>query len=388
VGRDAEGGLDPPLRQLVLSVDALRVDLQQHVHAVACPLGYLRRWNACDFVSSGMPALSKLARPRLRFLGLDDWVNEVAREQGLRSVTSSAGRQAAVLSGLWGSRQALAAAIAGPLRFLFKAYTPSRGARGSDAYPNQEGVVLRDEGYLSFEGMVKVLAGRMNVAELRLAVDDLLRRRIVRRGLIIRCRICDWKAFTAVDKVGQRNQCDRCDAPSDLVSENWISGIDEPVWHYDLHGALRELLRHNGDVPLLLAHYLRSTTRRYFDTAEIEFERTASREAIAECDLVALVDQSLVVAEAKEPGDLGKAPAAVVRKRIALAQCLGADQIVFATAAPVWNQRSMDMIRGKIHSEQWELGQIPGVRLISGLGTDQITDERLNLYDGGRVRWR
>jgi hypothetical protein len=40
---DAERVLDPSPGRLVLAVDALRVDLQQHVNAVARPLGNLRR---------------------------------------------------------------------------------------------------------------------------------------------------------------------------------------------------------------------------------------------------------------------------------------------------------------------------------------------------------
>ena len=44
---DAERVLDPSPSRLVLTVDALRVDLQQHMNAVTSPLGDLSRRHPC-----------------------------------------------------------------------------------------------------------------------------------------------------------------------------------------------------------------------------------------------------------------------------------------------------------------------------------------------------
>jgi hypothetical protein len=45
----------------------------------------------------------------------------------------------------------------------------------------------------------------------RAELDRLLRLRVLRRGLILRCARCNWLDWYAIDHIGQSFRCGRCD---------------------------------------------------------------------------------------------------------------------------------------------------------------------------------
>jgi hypothetical protein len=60
-----------------------------------------------DFVAAGTAPMSRLARPRLRELGLAEWSRLLARQSGLSFELSPAGRRAEMLRRLWDGREGL-----------------------------------------------------------------------------------------------------------------------------------------------------------------------------------------------------------------------------------------------------------------------------------------
>ena len=101
-----------------------------------------------------------------------------------------------------------------------------------------------------------------------------------------------------------------------------------PQWFYDLHGAVRELLDQNGDVPFLAGRALAATARSFEDIAELDFCRPD--EDPDEIDIAALADGRLIIGEAKCVATLGtrKEASQAIAKLLRVSDLLGADEIL------------------------------------------------------------
>lgn len=344
-----------------------------------------------EFVPAGAAPLSRLARPRLRELGLTEWARLLAGQSGLSFGLSPAGRRAEMLRQLWDGRDSFVGSMTGRLLPVLCAFQPSH-AQSSKAYPGGEGVVLLNgvrEGYLTFAGMLKFAGEGITPADLRDGIDGLAARGVVRRGLVLGCGTCGRPSFTAIGNLAQVNQCPRCGTANVLARVQWRDPVEEPSWYYDLHPVARELLADHGVVPLLLSRHLRSGSRRYDDVPELELRDTSGNPA-AEADLIAVSDDEVIVAEAKSNDALGrnaKEGRRAAAKRVKLAAVLRADQIILATTRPEWSSSSITEIRSAVTGHIWPAGLRPAVRLITGLGGNQVKDLRLDLASGAFSDW-
>lgn len=322
-----------------------------------------QRW---DLVLSGATSYGRLAAPKLRFIGLKPWIEAMAHQSGFTLQTSDPGRRADVLAQLWGGREAMAQAVASPLRAALKGFTPPR--QEQDSYLKGGAVRLTsDRGVLTFDGIMSCWPEGTTPQEVREVTDDLLERGIVRRGLVMRCPACARLDFFSVDQLAQRVPCALCGAKIAFVQENWKFPVSEPQWFYDAHPAVRQLVASHSDLPLILGHYLGRSARHAWHVGE--FELVEGRKSIAETDLVALVDGQLIVAEVKSNNDLaaGASLAAAVKKRITVAQVIRADQIVLATSKSTpWSTATVAALKEGIGEASW-FGRPPTVRLISDL---------------------
>lgn len=285
------------------------------------------RW---DRIVSGATKYGILATPRLTVPGLDLWTTHLAAQAGYETRPSDAGRKTAVLAQLWNGRDQMTKAIGSPFRLALMQFTPPKGDR--DAYLDGEAVrVTSDRGVLTFQAIRSLWPIDTDELEIRHIVDDLTDRRILRRGLLLKCPECSRLDFFALDQLAQTVDCSLCGSQIRLVQPNWHLPHDEPRWFYDAHPAARTLTTTNSDVPLLLAHHLRQTARHFAHIGELELVRNSK--SAAETDLLALTDNVLSVAEAKINTDLGAGgglPKAI-SKRILAARVLRADQIILAT---------------------------------------------------------
>ncbi len=347
-----------------------------------------------DFIAAGTPPMSRLARPRFRVPSLTTWADLMARQDGKRMEFSGAGRRVEVMRRLWGDRAALAAHFAGPMLSVLQTFRPM-GKKSELKFEETDGSVLPTgagehlwEGYLTFAGILKYgKAEAGKEADFRRQVDDMLARGVLRRGLILGCAQCGKPAFTTIDNLAQVNRCPRCSALNDLSQPRWRQPDTEPQWYYDCHPTVREHLSQDGDIPLLLSHYLRTKARRYVDVAELELIDAVGN-PLAEADLIALSDGQLITAEAKRPGSLGKAKLAhAAAKRALLAEQLHADQILLATADSQWQEASINALCKQVRTRPWAI-PAPRVRLICGLGTDEITDLCVDIETGQISPWQ
>jgi hypothetical protein len=342
-----------------------------------------------DFIVAGTPKESQLARPMLRELSLLEWLQARTRQDGHDVQFSAAGLRVEILRRLWGSRDDLTATMGGPLLPVLRAFRPS-AKMTKDSYEPGHGVTIGPDGYLTFLGMQHYAAG-LDPSDLRRMVDDLIVKTAVRRGLILDCSDCGNPSFVPLRSLGQTNECPRCGADNEVTQARWRHPQDEPIWHYDLHAAVRELLGQDGDVPLLLASYLRRQHRHYADVAEVELLKSGQRRPAAEADLVAACDDQLITAEVKKSDSLGSTKPEVksaAGKRVLLAAAMEADQIILGTTQDSWKTTSIEAVRREIKAGTWPAGRIPALRLITSLGSARPSDSRVNIFSGVQEPWK
>jgi hypothetical protein len=319
------------------------------------------------YVSGGETLAQSIAKPRLRVLGLRGWIEEltVQNEPDTKVRLSASGRRAMILTRLWGSRSAVAHDLHDLNDFL-REFKPS-GKCDSEAYPSRDGIRLTPaEGYLSFAAAIRALPG-METSKVRSQLDRLIHLNVLQRGLIVPCSECERRAFYRIELVGETNTCQRCGAPAHATAA-WRSEQQEPEWFYDLHGAVRELLEQDGDVPFLAGKELAASARSFEDVAELDFLRPG--ESPDEIDIAAIADGRVVLGEAKCVATLGTRKEAnqSITKLIRIGDLLGADEIVLATtAAEPWPSTEIDLLIKRAATHRWRFGTTPALRVMTNL---------------------
>jgi hypothetical protein len=330
------------------------------------------------FVPGGATLEQSVVRPRLRVPGLRGWIEELAAQihPNMGIELSQAGRRAMILARLWGSRAAMAKDLLALNDFL-REFRPN-GASDSGAYPQRDGVrITPTEGYLTFDAAVRVL-GEMKPDEIRERLNNLLRINVLQRGLIVPCGECERRVFYRMDALREMNTCPRSGAAaySSAARRTSIDKSEEPGWFYDLHGAVREFLEQDGDVPVLAGWALVATARAFEDIPELDF-RFPGAEDPDEIDIAALVDGRVVIGEAKRIASLGtrRETNRAVQKLIRVSDLVSADEIVLATTAPgPWEDLATGQLPTATAGHRWRFGTVPRIRVLTDLrGNPQNT---------------
>lgn len=326
------------------------------------------------FISSGMTLEQAVTKPRLHLPGLHGWVEALTAQARpeVKVRLSQAGRRATILTRLWGSRVAVARDLLELDGFL-REFSAS-GTRDDKAYPDGDGVRLAPkEGCLTLRAAVRTLPA-LDEDQVRRRVNHLLRIGVLHRGLVVPCSECERRAFYRIEVLGETNTCLRCGARA-YTDAAWRSELQEPQWFYDLHGAVRELLDQNGDVPFLAGHALAAATRSLDETAELDFHTPGQDPA--EIDIIALADGRLIIGEAKCVPTLGnrKEAGQAIAKLADVSDLLGAGEILLATTAPgPWLERDTRLLLTAVTQRSWKFGAAPTVRVMTNLRNDPQTE--------------
>ncbi len=323
------------------------------------------------FVPGGATLEQSVARPRLRVPGLRGWIEELAAQTypGMGVGLSQAGRRAMILARLWGSRAALAKDLL-TLNDFLREFKPN-GSSDSEAYPQGDGVRLTStEGYLTFGAAVRTLTEK-KPDEIRRLLNELLRINVLQRGLFVPCSECERRAFYRMDALRETNTCPRCGAVAyaSAARRTSVEESEEPGWFYDLHGAVREFLEQDGDVPVLAGWTLADGARAYEDIAELDFYFPEAEDP-DEIDIAALVDGRVVIGEAKRIASLGtrRETNRAVQKLIRVSDLVGADEIVLATTSPgPWEDLATGQLLSAVAGHRWRFGTVPRIRLLTDL---------------------
>ncbi|MDR6905049.1 hypothetical protein J2X63_000735 [Agromyces sp. 3263] len=285
------------------------------------------------FVAGNSVLHSRLARPHLRQLGLYSWVQAMARRHNLNATYSKAGQYSELVARRLGGRVRLVELAAGGQQAAFSEFRSAASPKkSSDAFPCGDGVLLGLSPYLTFAAFRRVL-GSISDAPIRALLDELLRARLLRRGLVLGCEECGSPSFVSIDDLAQVYECSHCGARNDFIGAQWRRPMDEPVWHYDLHKAFRGLVDEHGMEVLRAAARVGGATDAALTTSEVVFT-DADGKPMYEIDLIAFVNGQVTVGEVKSSGNMGSGAAlrTAVKKRLDAAEILQADEVLFATA--------------------------------------------------------
>ncbi len=331
-----------------------------------------------SLVMAGSPLSSQLHKPRLKALGMQSWVQAMARRAEMEARPSLPGMHARLLARLLGGRQGLTSIVSSafhPALRLFATHE-DKNVRTDAVFPRKDGVVLLGEPYPRFDALFNALDGGTQ-EDLRGWIDRLAAADLLRRGFVLGCVDCARPSFVGLDQAGQRYQCVKCSAVNEFEAARWNADGNEPPLFYDLHPAFREIMAKNGDVGLFAAQHLRRQGRGYADTAEMQFHKAGAGNPFAEIDLVAHVSGEVVVVEAKSNGSLGSSTSEARRaaqKKIDVAIALRADKVVVATTAPSLVGSAVEILK--------EVAQSNGVRKLCieelvNLGPDRFESEMI-----------
>jgi hypothetical protein len=324
-------------------------------------------FNAHDmgWVDAAASLAQSIARPELRYPGLRDWIGWMVSSQYTVG-SSDKGRSAEISARLWGGRSELLGSFRATRPLLIEFL---RKASSDSAFPQRDGLPVSGYGVvLTIDGCARALS--VDQAAARDHVDRMVDRRILRRGVVLRCSDCFGRSFIAVDVLGQQTECPRCASAIQLVAGSW-GDANEPVWYYSLHGAVRKLMEHNGDVPILGAAYLRKGARHYIDDSELELHVPGRAKAFCEIDLVAVADGEIVVGEAKRnPRKAGGV--ADLDKLIDVAALLRADVIALLSGEDgPWSPGQVSHLQDKMDRQPWIDGRKPRLTEVFGLTSGQ-----------------
>jgi hypothetical protein len=283
-----------------------------------------------------------LVRPVLRVPSAAVTIRRLAEAAGYTVRPSQTGRLNQIIIDMWGSIEAAAADLSGPVRALLDVLTPSEGMRDG---PLSTSLIINRLPYIT-AGNAQDLLG-LDEAGTRAELDRLLRLRVLRRGLILRCARCNWLDWYSIDHIGQSFRCVRCDRDNFLEQARWRDPVSEPQWYYDLDHAVREALKLDGHVPILALDRLRARHRDGFSfTTDFEIIKNSTRHP-PEIDFAVIADGRLVLGEAKKNDRLAGQRRDEQRKLSRLhdaARDLTADDVCLATAAAVWDQGTTELV--------------------------------------------
>jgi len=309
-----------------------------------------------------------LVRPVLRIPDASTTLRRLAETAGYAVRPSQTGRLNQLVIDIWGGLDAAAADLSGPVRALLDVLTPPSGGKSE---PHPASLVINRIPYVT-AGHAQTLLG-LDETGTRAELDRLLRLRVLRRGLILRCARCHWLDWYAIDRIGQSFSCARCDHGNLLEQARWRDPVSEPQWYYDLDHAVREALKLDGHVPILALDRLRARYRDGFSfTTDFELIKNDDGHP-PEIDFAAVASGRLILGEAKKNDRLASERLEEKRKLSRLcdaAQALTADDVCLATAASVWNPGTADLAD----------------KAIGGLGTGRIYEVGLGASALGKPR--
>lgn len=166
----------------------------------------------------------------------------------------------------------------------------------------------------------------------KVIVQWLLERRILFRGIPLKCPICQMKHWYELDRISDIWHCDGCQSdrpiPLDLDKSQWAYRVNELYAHGQDQGATAHLIAMYN---LYLLNQLdASSALGYYPGICLRGRQGASvPSSDIEIDLVAIIDGRLIVAECKESGEM--LTEQEVSKMISIANYLRCSRLLFIT---------------------------------------------------------
>ncbi len=195
------------------------------------------------FVQLHVPLPWQLPRPRLKPIDLLSQLQAIVEPNGWQVQLSDKGSFAVASAELWGGYEEFCEALTdSAIQALLCSYL--------DGAEKGIGKRLRDRRrYLTLADL-STLGDVNDSASL---LESLERKRVLVRGLLLKCDRCRHTDFFRVDTAEPTFVCPRCSLEQRPTKGSWL-GTEEPQWHYRLDEAMFQFILHRGDIPALTAH--------------------------------------------------------------------------------------------------------------------------------------
>ncbi|MEW2531116.1 hypothetical protein [Streptomyces sp. NPDC047071] len=322
-----------------------------------------------DFVPSGASLTGTLASPKLAWPGIKRILHIAASANDTTIRSSPAGKRAAIMERLLGSRTALEALAASPGWPLLHHFT--QNTTNHDG-PEHSRWKLKSAVVLSWEAIVAHNDDTWNLEARRNQIDQWTSQGVLRRGLILGCGHCPILEFYPLAEISQSYRCRRCGGENQLTKSHWRPAADEPRWFYDLHPAVLELVVNNGDVPLLATRFLRNQHWARQALVCEEFELLKSGNRFVEMDFALATSEDLWLGEAKSNDSLGNSVRERQREAGKLMEgcaLVGAAGLILATAKSQWSQGTVETLSSERQGRLRAGKPAPQISLLTDLGT-------------------
>jgi hypothetical protein len=283
------------------------------------------------FTRGGVGLEAATVRPRLQPLEFLDQLTVAADPTGWRIFPSDKGIYTRESAALFGGVADLAGALRSPqVRAILDTY--------KCADSSAPGKVLPDgRTYLSLADLGK-LVGEDDAAN---HLGELEPLRVLRRGVILKCRRCRAAAFYSAAEFEPAFRCVRCRLDQSPNRESWLNTI-EPIWRYGLDEVIFQFLDNNGHLPLLAAY------DRFHDALEpvtytFELDAFDAAGQKSEIDIAVLEGARLWIGEATIRDrfrDSGGEEHLRLQRFAEVADLLNAHGVIFATSAAAFADRT------------------------------------------------
>lgn len=165
-------------------------------------------------------------------------------------------------------------------------------------------------------------------------VDDLIQKRVLHRGVILKCDFCRNADWFSVADVSDAFTCKRCRRRQAILSRHALHQ-PEPQWFYQLDEITYQGLRSNMHVPLLALDCLRRRSNSFLYCDELEISEPGAKKPFMEIDICCVHDGVLTIGEAKVTERIeggGSKEVQSLQKYKNMAIKLGARRFVYATS--------------------------------------------------------
>ncbi len=320
------------------------------------------------FIPGGYDLSSLAARPELRLLHGQDIFRRVFDKAGLLVGLSDKGKYFTQALDRFGSVIELSHFLLRSEHQRLLAQYRDTTTRPGKATTDQ-GIILNDRRYLNLEAMITALGivederhTEATYALLGDVLEEWIGRSLLRRGLALKCRHCDYSDWYPVDSLSEQFTCRRCG-----TTEKWnvehlhrLEGHPpEPPWFYQLDEAFFQFVHHNGFVTAVtLARLDEESSSGLIYLPEVRYwpQGRKARRHTPELDFVAIAAGKLVLGECKTSvQDISGDTRKQLKRDARLAKQLSADGFVLGTVEP-FSERCLAKVR-RVFAEQVDMAE-------------------------------
>lgn len=185
---------------------------------------------------------------------------------------------------------------------------------------------------------------------------DLLKKKLLERGFLLKCSACSFRSWYPVEHVGQTFECARC-FHSQIYESN-------PLWLYKLPEVIFQGFANNMQVPLLSLDYFRRMSRHYFEWMSDSdvYVNPSDKKVLGNIDILCICDGKLYIGEAKSNDKIDENQISFYER---ISRQVAVDGIVFATTTPKWSVATLERIKRLEDSFEGEVITLTGNELYS-----------------------